>query len=406
MQNSGIFTQSCLTLLAAMLTITVVILYLYLNAKRRQELDAVKQRFSQLADSVSDMVLMLNLEGRVIEANQYSCSLLGYSREEFRGMSPLDFDRQFKVLTSFEESLYKEASRFETVYERRDGSDVPVEVSSSLLNHNGEPVYLVIAHDITDRITAGKELSEHMQMLKEAKGSQSRSLEELKRINRDLDDFTQIVSHDLKAPLRSIIGYGTLLNEDYADSLSDEARGYVGGMMDSSKRMSRLIDDLLTLSRVGREHAEYEQVDVGQVTEEIKLDIRAELNERGAEVKVGEMPVVYSQRVWVKQLFLNLMSNGLKFNRSEKPLVEVEYTERDDAHYFEVRDNGIGIAEEDIGELFTIFHRLHSDKEFPGTGTGLLICKRIVESLGGSIGVHSKPGEGSTFYFTLPKRKN
>jgi len=226
---------------------------------------------------------------------------------------------------------------------------------------------------------------------------------ELERANRDLEDFTSRVSHSLKAPLRSIQAFSTLLMEDYADVLDETGRGYLEKVKGAAERMNALIEDLLTLSRVGRKFIEVETVDLNVLLEEIKTDLSARIEERGGEVVAGKLPTVSTQRVWMKELLTNLIDNGLKYNKSNKPRVEISCEEREKDYLFRVKDNGIGIEEKYQSNIFNLFERLHPQSEYEGTGAGLAICKKIVEELGGTIGVESKTGEGSTFFFTIPK---
>ena len=251
------------------------------------------------------------------------------------------------------------------------------------------------------RINAEEELKKHMK--------------ELERANRDLEDFTSTVSHDLKMPLRAIQAFNQLLIEDYAGTLDETGRDYLNKVKEAVERMAALIEDLLKLSRVGRKFTEVEEIDLNELVEEIKSDLSARIEERGGEVVViGKLPTISTQRIWMKELFMNLIDNGLKFNKSKKPSVEVSCEEitavikfiRDISKgdwLFKVKDNGIGIDEKDQGRIFNLFERLHSQSEYEGTGAGLAICKKIVEELGGTIHIESKLGEGSTFFFVIPR---
>jgi len=251
------------------------------------------------------------------------------------------------------------------------------------------------------RINAEEELKKHMK--------------ELERANRDLEDFTSTVSHDLKMPLRAIQAFNQLLIEDYAGTLDETGRDYLNKVKEAVERMAALIEDLLKLSRVGRKFTEVEKIDLNEVVEEIKSDLSARIEERGGEVVViGKLPTISTQRIWMKELFMNLIDNGLKFNKSKKPRVEVSCEEitavikfireiSTGDWLFKVKDNGIGIDEKDQGRIFNLFERLHSQSEYEGTGAGLAICKKIVNELGGTIHVESKLGEGSTFFFVIPR---
>jgi len=245
-----------------------------------------------------------------------------------------------------------------------------------------------------------KKTSESYQLQEEKK----RYTKELERANRELDDFTSTISHDLKAPLYSIHAFIMLLMEDYANSLDEAGRGYLNKVKEAVERMNVLIEDLLTLSRVGRKFTEVETVDLNELLKEIKTDLSAQIRERGGEVIAGKLPSISTQRVWVKQLFTNLVGNGLKFNKSAKPTVKVGCEEREKDYLFTVKDNGIGIEDKHLDSIFNLFERLHSSSEYEGTGAGLAICKKIAEELAGGLWVESKPGEGSTFFFNIPTK--
>ncbi|MGB2727505.1 MAG: ATP-binding protein [Halobacteriota archaeon] len=225
---------------------------------------------------------------------------------------------------------------------------------------------------------------------------------ELERANRDMEDFTSTVSHDLKAPLRSIQGFNMLLMEDYADTLDEAGRRYLNLVNEGIERMNTLIEDLLKLSRVGRKFIDVETVDLTELLEEVKADLSARIEERGGEVEVGKLPTVSTQRVWMKELFTNLIDNGLKFNKSDKPRVEISCDASEKSYSFKVKDNGIGIEEEYLSRIFGVMERL-TPQEYEGTGFGLNICKKVVDKFDGKIWVESKPGEGSTFFFTIPR---
>ena len=167
--------------------------------------------------------------------------------------------------------------------------------------------------------------------------------------------------------------------------------------------MDQFIQDLLVLSRIGRKETEIETVDLKILVETLSRDFEVQREETGIEIIVGELPIIRTQMVWIKQLFANLIGNGLKFNKSSAPRVEVGCETREGDYLFSVKDNGIGIKKEDQGKLFKLFQRLQHEKEYEGTGAGLAICKKIVESLGGEIWVESRHGYGSTFYFTVPE---
>ena len=229
-----------------------------------------------------------------------------------------------------------------------------------------------------------------------------KSMVELARSNKELDDYTYVVSHDLRAPLRSITAFSEFLMEDYMSQLDESGQEYLTRIHSSCMRLDDFINDLLALSRIGRKFVEEEVVDLNEVIGEIRQDFEAQLKERGAEIVSSKLPVITTQKVWMHQLLANLIGNGLKFNKSEKPRVVINCEDRQGVYVFSVRDNGIGIDPESQVKLFQLFQRLHSEEEYEGTGAGLAICKKIAESLGGKIWVESQPGSGSNFLFTIP----
>ncbi|NOZ59524.1 MAG: DUF3365 domain-containing protein [Euryarchaeota archaeon] len=232
-----------------------------------------------------------------------------------------------------------------------------------------------------------------------------RSLSEsFKRKNEAIESFVYSISHDLKAPLRSIEGFSIALMEDYGDRLNDEGRHYLNRIVSSARKMGVLIDELLEYSRIGRISLQRGDVSISSVVELVLEDNLYEINRKGAKITVPpELPVVKNaekQRIY--QIFSNLISNALKYNDGV-PEIEIGYRDEGDHYLFYVRDNGIGFDMKYHDKIFEIFQRLHREDEYGGTGVGLAMVKKIVETYGGRIWAESEPGKGSTFYFTLPK---
>jgi light-regulated signal transduction histidine kinase (bacteriophytochrome) len=191
--------------------------------------------------------------------------------------------------------------------------------------------------------------------------------------------------------------------EDYKDKLDKTGQDYLNRMIRASSHLDQMIEDLLILSRVGRKFTEIKEVDLNKLLEEILSDLETTIKETSTKVVVDKLPVLSAQKVWMRQLFMNLISNALKFNESKNPKIEVLYEEKDGFYLFKVRDNGIGIEEKYLERIFKLFERAPTEKKYDGTGAGLSICKKIVEHYGGKIWVESTIGKGSTFMFTLPK---
>jgi PAS domain S-box-containing protein len=270
-----------------------------------------------------------------------------------------------------------------------------------VLESEGSEQYTDIHKNLLQTIAHQTGISIEKAML--YKETVDKSLEIQKR-NRELDDFTYVVSHDLKEPLISIEGYSKILLADYQDILANDGHELLSSIQVSCSRMKNLINELLTLSRVGRLTESMSTVRTDEVLKEIIDDLEFTLKKKnGCIILPRPLPEVRGNRVHLVILFRNLIINGIKFNTSDRPIVKVVWEEEGDFYRFAVTDNGIGIDREYFDKIFVIFHRLRSDVQYEGTGAGLTIVKKIVETHGGDIWLDSEIGKGTTFYFTLPK---
>jgi signal transduction histidine kinase len=225
----------------------------------------------------------------------------------------------------------------------------------------------------------------------------------LSRSNADLEQFAYVASHDLKEPLRAISGSVQVLQERYGPELGEEADEVIKHTVDGANRMQRLIEDLLTYSRLTTREEAMEPTDTGKVLDLAIENLEQSIKESKAIITRDPMPTVKVDRTQLLQVFQNLISNGLKYRSERTPKIHVGCEESDAEWVFSVRDNGIGIAPQYADRIFRIFQRLHTRREYPGTGIGLAVCKKVVERHGGRIWVESELEEGSTFFFTLPK---
>ena len=260
-----------------------------------------------------------------------------------------------------------------------------------------------ISPEATDVLAAVVEIISQGMERRRAERDLRRHAEELARSNEELQQFAYVASHDLQEPLRMVASYTQLLARRYRGKLDKDADEFIAYAVDGVNRMQRLIQDLLAYSRVGTRGREFKPCEVGPVVQRAVDNVRTMLQETGGEVKVGELPAVLGDETQLIQLFQNLVANALKFHGKTPPRVEVAAESQGrDGWRFTVKDNGLGIDAQYFERIFIIFQRLHGREEYPGTGIGLAICKKIVERHGGRIGVESRPGEGSTFWFTLP----
>ncbi len=228
------------------------------------------------------------------------------------------------------------------------------------------------------------------------------SIAELARSNADLQQFAYVASHDLKEPLRMVASYTQLLARRYKGKLDSDADEFIRYAVDGANRMQWLINDLLAYSRVTVQDKVSEEVDCNSVLEEVLSDLRVAVEESRAVVTRAPLPTVMADRIQLGQLFQNLIGNAIKFHGKEPPQVHVSAERRPTEWLFSVRDNGVGLDPEYAERIFVIFQRLHNREEYPGTGIGLAICKKIVERHGGRIWVVSQTDQGATFHFTLP----
>jgi signal transduction histidine kinase len=264
--------------------------------------------------------------------------------------------------------------------------------------------------ELNDKV---KEIEEMLKEVNETKEELEKAKEELERTNRmltasnkELQDFVYIASHDLREPMRKISAFGQLLQDSLDGRLDEDERENFGFMIDGANRMHQMIDDLLTYSRVTTKAKPAERVDLNEIIDDLKnVELAVQLEETGGTIRVPEpLLAVQADPSQVHQLLQNLIGNGLKYHREgiAPEIIVRSRQESDTMVRGEVEDNGIGISDAYYEKIFKMFTRLHSQEEYTGTGIGLAVCKKIVERHGGSIGVYSTPGKGSTFWFTLP----
>lgn len=266
---------------------------------------------------------------------------------------------------------------------RQDGEEFPLEVSYSNVVEANTLFHTLILRDITSRV---------------------RAYRALERSNLDLQQFAYVASHDLKTPLRSIAGFIQLLEKNYGEQLDDKARGLIRRAVDATRRLEQLTEDLLSYARIEAEAKQFAPVNMTDVAQEVTRLLDATITSTGAVVRVDDLPVVLGDRTQLIQLLLNLVGNGLKYCRGRSPLIQLSAQPGEAGWVFSVTDNGMGIDAQHLEKVFEVFKRLHSQSEYPGTGIGLAVCRRVVEGHGGKIWVTSQPGQGSVFSFTLPSK--
>lgn len=252
-----------------------------------------------------------------------------------------------------------------------------------------------------------KQINESLeQKVKERTRELEKYTEELKNSNKDLEQFAYVASHDLQEPLRKIKSFTELLASKYKGNLDEKADDYIEYVVDGASRMQKLISDLLSYSRVGKEENKKCEVDLNNTVENVIESLELSIKESDTKIKCYKLPTVYTNDNDIFRVLLNLMNNAIKFKKANtNPIINIGYSEEDTKYILYVSDNGIGVEEEYLPRIFGIFERLHSKADYPGTGIGLAICKKIIEKNGGKIWAESKKGVGTKFLFSIPKEK-
>ncbi len=361
-----------------------------------------EETYHNLFEYANDSIFIVDPETRrFLDVNQNAARRLGYTRDELLGtdtqapmtlddLAPSDAMDRGEVL----QTLYENGSViFEHVHRRKDGTEIPVETSSHIIEYRGQPAFQSFTRDITER--------------KRAEESLARYAAELKRSNEELEQFAYVVSHDLQEPLRMVTSYLKLLERRYKGKLDESADKFIWFAVDGATRMQQMIKALLTYARVGTRGKALVPTDGEAVLSGVLRNLQTTIQESNAVITHDPLPQVLADPVQLEQVFQNLIANALKFQPQDNvPEVHISVTQADnDMWRFAVRDNGIGIDLDHADHLFQVFRRLHTRAEYAGTGIGLATCRKIVERHGGRIGVESEPGKGATFWFTLPGNK-
>lgn len=267
----------------------------------------------------------------------------------------------------------------------------------------------ILQQEISNRLAVEKALQDQNLILqqeisnrKRAESALLKSNQELARSNAELEQFAYVASHDLQAPLATIASYSQLLEKRYKDQLDSQAIKFITNIVQGCTRMQTLIDDLLEYSRVGRSQKPFELADCNHAVQQAIANLQGAIRNAQAVVTYSELPAVMGDISQLVQLFQNLLGNAIKYRHDAPPAVHISASKHEESWLFSVSDNGIGIARQHQERIFQIFQRLHTQREYSGTGIGLAICQKIVERHGGSMWVESEPGQGSTFHFTLP----
>jgi PAS domain S-box-containing protein len=363
-----------------------------------------------LIEASLDPLVTISADGKITDVNEATVQATGRSRDKLIGSDFADyFTEPEKARAGYRDAFAKGSVKdYELTLRNASGEVMEVLYNATLYRDATGAVsgLFAAARDITELKRDEEELREHRAHLEEMVAARTADLEatnaKLEAANKELETFSYSVSHDLRAPLRAIDGFSRILLEDYADKLDDEGRRVLNVVRDSTVKMSQMIDDILSFSRIGRGEMAMALVDMQALVGAAIKDFETVTAGREVSFEVGPLPQTFGDAPMLQRVWTNLLDNAVKFT-GEKPEARIEVGAipgRGETVYF-VRDNGVGFDMQYIDKLFGIFQRLHG-AEFAGTGIGLAIIKRIVTRLGGRVWAEGKPNEGATFYFSLP----
>jgi PAS domain S-box-containing protein len=379
--------------------------------RRRAELDlsASEQRFRLLAENATDMISQHSLDGIYLYASPASLRLMGYLPEELAGRSTFDFiypqDQEMVREINHQNTVQPGIATISYRLRQKDGSLIWVETTSRTLLDPATGVPQTITSSTRD-VTNRKQAEEHvLQLNAELERRVAERTYQLEDKNRELETFAYSVSHDLKAPLRGIAGYSHLLQEDYQDRLGEEGLLFLKNIQKAAYSMSQLIEDLLAYSRLERRLLVHNNIDYTQLVSQILEEKSLEIEQSNTVMTTSiECDQIVAEAEGLTQAMRNLIDNALKFSaRSHPPRIEIGSRLTPSGVLLWVKDNGIGFDSQYQDRIFELFQRLHHSEDYPGTGIGLAIVRKIAQRLNGRAWAESSPGQGSTFYIELPQ---
>jgi PAS domain S-box-containing protein len=385
--------------------------------ERKQAEESLRQseeRYRSLVEQVIDYgIFMLDEKGRIISWNEGARRIKGYSAEEIIGKYFSIFYPREEIINgkpAYELKVAREQGKYEEEgwRLRKDGSRFWANVIiTATYNNDGNLIgFSKVTRDLTERKASEQALKDSYERYRQLAVALKATNADLSYANEELEQFTSIVSHDLQEPIRTIKSFLKLIQIKLSEGQYNDLDNYITKSINAASRMKELIQNLLQYSQLGKKEVVAEHVKVQELLNAAIQNVKSTVDTSGAEIIIqSEVEAIEGDRVQLLQLLQNLLSNALKFTDKHHPRIVIKVSEEDGHARFAVSDNGIGIARADLNKVFEIFRRLHTQKDYPGTGIGLAICKKIVDRHSGRIWPESEPGKGTTFYFTLNENK-
>lgn len=372
---------------------------------KRKETEALilanEAKFRAIYEGSPDAYLIMEIEGgKITDCNKATERMLQGTKEQILNLTPDQLSPELQpngrpsagqVPEKIEAILSTGTQRFEWTHQRLTGESFPCDVNASVINYEGRQVFLVSWRDMSKK--------------KKLEAEREKFIEKLADSNTQLERFAYIASHDMQEPIRLITNFGEILQEEYSNVLDEPGQEYIDLIVESGKRMRDLINDLLSYSRVENEGIRHQSFDGETVVEGVLENLKGLITEQNAEVSHDNFPTLYGNPVQVMRVIQNLVTNAIKYQpEGNAPRIHIGIEEQNRHWCLSVKDNGLGIDDKFIEQIFQPFRRLHTWEQINGTGLGLSICRKIVETHGGKMYATSKPNEGSTFSFTLQKQ--
>ena len=363
----------------------------------------------------SVMIIIDPVNNIILDANPAAIHYYGYTLDELLKMKISDINASDAslVLDEIQETIPQQKDHFTIKHRLANGKIRDVDVHNGHIVYKGKNVICAIVNDITLQRKAESTLAQHNANINKmlnieiddhetAEIKLEKLIDKLEFSNKELERFAYVSSHDLREPLRMITSFLQLLQRRYATDLDKDANDFINFAVEGAKRMDMMINDILEYSRIGSTEKEFKSLHTEKIIKQVLHNLKTLIEDNNAIVTYDPLPLIYANEYQMVQLFQNIIGNGIKYHGENKPKIHISVEKEDEEYIFSVKDNGIGIDQQHLERIFTIFQRLHTREEYAGTGIGLAITQRIIQQHSGKIWAESELGKGTTFFFTIP----